>query len=138
MVYMRSVRKMMFAIMVDETTGCSHHEQFAMCIRFCTSQLEINSSFSVRWFLRIREASCSDTAESRSCQLLDVLLRLPFAIKHSRGQCYDGTANVAEHLQGLLQDLESSLSNVLDIQLTLLFKMQSQLFQCFEIVCICL
>ena len=50
----------------------------------------------------------------------------------------DGAANIAGHLHGLLRDLESSLFIVLDIQLTLWFKMQSQLFQCFEIVCICL
>ena len=45
MVHIRSVCKMMFAIMVDETTDCSHHEQLAVCVRFSTSDLEINEVF---------------------------------------------------------------------------------------------
>ena len=57
MVYMRGVRKMMFAIMVVETTGCSHQEQFAVCIRFCTSQLEINKVFVALYELQKQDAA---------------------------------------------------------------------------------
>ena len=110
MVHIRSVRKMTFAKMVDETTDCSHHEQLAVCIRLCTSDLEINEVF-----VGVYELEKQDAAKLLKV-VLDVLLRLQLEIKHSRGQCYDGTANVAGHLHELLHDLESSLSIVLDIQ----------------------
>ena len=81
MMHMRSVRKMMFAIVVDETTDCSHHEKMAVCIRFCTSQLEINEVFVGFYELGKRDAATLLKV------VLDVLLRLKLEIKHSRGQC---------------------------------------------------
>ena len=118
---MRIVRKIVFAIMVDETTDCSHLEQMEVCIRFCTSRLKINEMF-VGFYELVKQ-----DAATLLKVVLYVLLRLQLEMKQNRGQCYEGTANVAGHLHGLLHDLESSLSMVLGIQLTLWFKMQPQL-----------
>ena len=61
----------------------------------------------------------SDTAESRSRCSSEIANR----IQAQPWECFDGTANVVGYLHGLLQHLESSLSIVLDIQLTMWFKM---------------
>ena len=65
LVHMRSVRKMLFAIIVDETTDCSHQEQFAVFIRFCTSQLEINEVF-VGFYEIEKQDAATLLKESRS------------------------------------------------------------------------
>ena len=93
---MRSVLQMMFAIMVDEITDCSYHEQWAVCISFCISQLEINEAF-----VGLYEFEKQDAATLLKVAL-DVLLRLQLEIEHCRVQCYDGPANIAGHLHELL------------------------------------
>ena len=93
-----------YAVMVDETTDCSHHEQMAVCIRLCTSQLEINEVFVGFYELEKQDAATLLKV------VLDILLRLQLDIGRCRGQCYDGAANVAGHLHGLqmkVRDLES-------------------------------
>ena len=108
MVHMRSVRKMMLAIMDDETTDCNHHEQMTVCIRFCISQLEINEVFG------FYELEKQDTATLLKV-VLDVLLGLQFEIKHSHEQCHDGTENVDGHLHGLQRKIRNLESRALFI-----------------------
>ena len=92
-----------FAIMVDESTDCSRHEQMAMCLRYCNNELKTEEVFVGFYELDRQDASTLFAVVN------DILLRFNLDIKKCRGQCYDGAANVAGHLNGLqakIRDVE--------------------------------
>jgi hypothetical protein len=84
-----------FALMLDETTDASRHEQMAVCVRFTDDELNIHEIFMGFYVLEHQDA---DTLYR---VVEDVLHRFNFSLASCRGQCYDGAANVAGRINGL-------------------------------------
>lgn len=97
------------AVMVDETTDCSNHEQIAILIRWADEDLRVHETL-----IAVRRA-ISTKAED----LLDILLD---ALKSKRlldkviAQCYDGGSNMQGHLNGLQAKLSQACGkNILTV-----------------------
>jgi Domain of unknown function (DUF4371)/hAT family C-terminal dimerisation region len=84
-----------FALMVDETTDSSRHEQLVFCIRYCDQKLDTHELFMGFYELEQQDANTLLKV------VTDVLLRFNLRESNCRGQCYDGAANVAGALNGL-------------------------------------
>jgi len=84
-----------YAVMIDETSDCSRHEQLVLCLRFCDSQLEIHEVFTGFHDLQDQNASTLFAVTQ------DILTRFNLDIKLRRGQCFDGASNVAGSVNGL-------------------------------------
>lgn len=84
-----------YSIMVDETSDCSRKEQLVFCFRICDAQLQVHELF-----VGFRELAQQD-AETLFTTVKQVLENSNVNFSNCRGQCFDGAANVAGHLNGL-------------------------------------
>ena len=75
-----------YAVIVDETTDVSTHEQVSISLRTVSDDFEIHEEF-----VGFYETS-STTAETLVTIIKDVLLRFQLPISKCRGQSYDGAA----------------------------------------------
>lgn len=83
-----------FAVIVDETTDASHKEQVSICVRFVTERLTTEELFLGLY-------STETTTGNTLAELVqDALQRLQLPITGLRGQCYDGTSNMAGEFRG--------------------------------------
>jgi len=92
-----------YSIMVDETTDCSRNEQMVFCFRICDAQLQV-----YELFVGFRELEQQDS-ETLFATVKRLLEKYNVNISNCRGQCFDGAANVAGHLNGLqakIRDVE--------------------------------
>jgi Domain of unknown function (DUF4371) len=92
-----------YSIMVDETTDCTRNEQMVFCFRICNEELEVHEMFISFCDLQQQDA------ETLFNTVKQVLNNNKVEISNCRGQCFDGAANVAGHLNGLqakIRDVE--------------------------------
>lgn len=78
-----------FTIMADECTDISNKEQFTICIRCVTEDLQDHE-----YFIGVYEVE-NITSDCLVHALKDTLLRLNLNLSQCRGQCYDGASNMS-------------------------------------------
>ena len=88
-----------FTLMADEVTDVSNKEQVALCLRSTDENFDVHEDFIG---LHVVESIKADVLVS---VLKDVLLRLNLSINDCRGQCYDGTANMAGACTGIVTQI---------------------------------
>ncbi len=84
-----------FTIMIDECVDVSSKEQLTICIRYVDPDLEVHEEFIGLYLCPNIKA---DTIVS---VLKDVLVRLNLDLSRCRGQCYDGSSNMAGARNGV-------------------------------------
>lgn len=90
-----------FSLIADETTDCSHHEQFCIAIRWVSPEYEIHEDL-----IGIVDVP-NTTAETLTSMILDLLIRCGLDIKNCRGQAYDGASNMTGRLNGVATRVKS-------------------------------
>lgn len=93
--------------MADEVADVSNREQAAICLRFVDKEFEPHKLFIGMYVVNSIEASVLVTI------LKDVLMQLNLSIHNLRGQCYDGTSNMAERKNGVATQITSEESRAL-------------------------
>ena len=84
-----------YGIIMDETSDVSGKEQISVCLRIAYEDLSIEEIF-----FGLYETSIN-TSDALFTIFKDLLLRMQLDINKCRGQCYDGAANVSDHVAGL-------------------------------------
>ena len=83
-----------FALLADETTDVSNHQQLVVCIRWIDDGLQAHEDFIGLY--KIDNTKASTPAES----IKDVVVGLNLSISNCRGQAYDGAkCNGREKIQ---------------------------------------
>ncbi len=90
-----------YTIMADECTDISNTEQFTICIRCVTKNLEDHE-----YFIGIYEVE-NISSNTLVQAIKDTLLRFSFDISDCRGQCYDGASNMSGIRNGVATQLLS-------------------------------
>lgn len=98
-----------FALIADETTDSSHHEQFCVAIRWVNSEYEIHEDI-----IGIVDVP-NTTAETLTSVIFDLLLRCGVDIKNCRGQAYDGASNMTGHINGVASRIKNEVPAAVSI-----------------------
>ena len=88
-----------YTIMADECTDVSSKEQFTICIRCVTKNLEDHE-----YFIGIYEVQ-NFSSNTLIQAIKDTLLRFSFELSDCRGQCYDGASNMSGIKNGVTAQL---------------------------------
>ena len=85
-----------YAILVDEATDISSHEQVSICLRYVSSEsMEVHENF-----VGLHETG-DTTAETLTIIIKDALLRFGLEFSDCRGQAYDGASNMSGRMSGV-------------------------------------
>ena len=84
-----------YGVIADGTTDLSTKEQFSICVRYLTPQLEVKETC-----LGLYEAPGSTAAELYAA-LKDALCRTMYGMERLRGCCFDGAANMSGRRSGV-------------------------------------
>ena len=96
----RSLSGNLFSIIGDETSDISNTEQLVFCLRNVDEDLTTHEEF-----IGLHSMD-STTAESITCVIQDILLRLSLQMSSCRGQCYDGASSMAGCRSGVATTLQ--------------------------------
>ena len=88
-----------FTIMADEVTDASNREQVVECFRWVGSDYEPHEDF-----VGLHKVD-KVNADTLVAVIKDVVLRMNLDLHNCRGQCYDGTANLAGSRTGTATQL---------------------------------
>ena len=84
-----------FALLADETTDVSNHQQLVVCIRWIDDGLQAHADFIGLY--KIDNTKASTIAES----IKDVVVGLNLSISNCRDQAYDGASAMAGRKSGV-------------------------------------
>ena len=84
-----------FAIIADEATDVSKHEQLCICIRWVDNSYEVSEDP-----IGLVKVPKTDS-ETLYSTLRDILVRCMLPLEKLRGQAYDGASNMSGHIRGV-------------------------------------